>query len=176
MYGEFGRISYIAIKCNLAMKKISILLITVCMSFMSVSCGVTGSASVREPDPSVVAAIKDKDVSIVVNYIYPSTMSPRPTTDGYTLRIKDDKLNGFLPFFGTSNSGGYSINDGGFNFEDYPIVIKEKKSIEKVEWRFEAVSGTETEKITVTIWDNGTAEIFIQPNTKSSIRFSGELE
>lgn len=160
----------------LAMKKIFLLLISACMSFLSVSCGVTGPASSGEPDPSVIAAIKDKDVSIVVNYIYPSTMSPRPTTDGYTLKIKDGRLNGFLPFFGTSTSGGYSLNDGGFNFEDYSISIKEKKSIDKVEWRFDAVSGTETVKIVVTIWDNGSAEIYIQPNTRSSIRYAGELE
>lgn len=151
-------------------------LVVACLSLLPVSCGVTVFSDSEDRDPAVIAAIKDKDVSIVVNYIYPSTMSPRPTIDGYTLKIKDGKLNGFLPFFGTSTSGGYSLNDGGFNFEDYPITIKEKKSIDKVEWRFDAVSGTETENVTVTIWDNGSAEIHIQSNTKSPIRFSGKLE
>lgn len=158
------------------MKKLCYLFSVLCLSVLPLSCGVSASGGSEEQNESVAAAVKNKDVSIVVNYIYPTTMSPRPSTDGYTLKIKDGKLNGHLPFFGTSTSGGYSPNDGGFDFDNCPIRIKEKKSKDKVEWNFEAVSGTETERITVTIWDNGTADIFIQPYSKSSMRYSGEIE
>lgn len=150
--------------------------ITAAMAILALAaCGASGKAADQELSDLAATAFKTHDATIEVNYIYPLEFPARPSTDGYTITIKDGKMKGFLPFFGSSSMGGYSPNDGGFTFEDCPVRIKSTKGNDSVVWNFEAKAGTDNVRVSITIWNNGNAEIYLQPTNKSAMRYSGEL-
>ncbi|MCQ2167600.1 MAG: DUF4251 domain-containing protein [Bacteroidales bacterium] len=115
------------------------------------------------------------DVTIEVDYIYPQGAPAIPSSDRYRISIKDGKLDGYLPFFGTGSVAGFNPDDLSFHFEDCPVKIKEKKAKDRTVWKFDAESGCEKVPVVITIWDNGAAEIYIHSANRSSIRYSGQL-
>lgn len=147
------------------MKNIGKLSITAALLCLAI-CGATARQTSGEP----------RNATIEVRYIYPESGPSIPTSDGYTLSVKDSVLDGHLPFIGTSHTNvGFGSGDCGFTFEECPIKISEKTAKDRKEWRFDAASGTEKVKITVTVWDNGSADITIIPTGRSLMRYSGEL-
>lgn len=140
---------------------------------------VCAAAAGKTPDKeneTAKKAMETRCATIEVKYLYPLKGPSIPTSDGYTISLKDGRLNGHLPFIGESHSAaGYGSNDAGFTFEDCPVTISGKVSKHRHEWKFDAVSGNENVKVTVTVWDNGNADIMIIPAGRSIMRYSGEL-
>ena len=126
---------------------------------------------------AAVKAIKDRDLTITVNYIIPTGMPSINSTDGYSVTIKDGKINGYLPYFGTATTALVpGADEMGIRFEDCPIEINEntkKANKGKYEWSFKAVSGNETVDVNITLFTNGSASMSMTMSSRSSISYDG---
>lgn len=126
---------------------------------------------------AAVKAIKNRDLTITVNYILPTGMPAVNSTDGYSVTIKDGKINGYLPYFGTATSALVAgADEMGIRFEDCPITIQEnakKANKGKYEWSFKARSGHETVDVYITLFTSGSASMTMNMNSRSSITYEG---
>lgn len=124
-----------------------------------------------------IKAIKNRDLTITIDYIIPTGMPSESTIDGYTLSIKDGKVKTHLPYRGTATSAIiYGVDEAGIVFDDCPIEIKEdtkKASKGEYTWSFSAKSGNENIDVTITLFDSGSASITCIPTNRSVITYSG---
>ena len=115
------------------------------------------------------------DFTIDVNYIYPTSLPAYPSSDGYTLSVKDNVASADLPFVGESHTAVFSTDDIGYHFKDCPVKIKTRKKKNSTIYKFTAKSGYESVDVTVEIWPDGGADITCFTASKSIMRYSGEL-
>lgn len=151
------------------------------VSVMSASCGILAQINeenLKEAQGYVAKALDEHELAIEVNRILPSRGPAITSQDGYYLKVRDGKVNAYLPFFGTSYSAPIGTDDVGIKFEDCPIVIDDsqsKPSKGKYVWFFEAKCRMEKVYVTVTFWDNGSADIMCRPMNRSHMGYSGNL-
>lgn len=146
------------------------------------SCGVLSSIeseNAAEAAEYVTKALDEQELAIEVNRIMPMRGPAKQSYDGYTLKIKDGKVNAHLPFFGEAyTSMVYGVDSMGIEFKDCPIVIDDsqsKPSKGRYVWRFAALCGMEKVYVTITFWEGGGADIACNPTNRSSITYSGNL-
>ena len=115
------------------------------------------------------------DFTIDVNYIYPTSLPAYPSSDGYTLSVKDNVASADLPFVGESHAAVFSTDEIGYHFKDCPVKIKTRKKKDSTIYKFTAKSGYESVDVTVEIWPDGRADITCFTASKSIMRYMGEL-
>lgn len=156
-------------------------IVLLAVATMFASCGVLASIeqeNMEEAQGYVAKALENQELAIEVNRILPMRGPAIVSNDGYSLKIKDGKVNAYLPFFGTSFSAPFGTDDVGIKFEDCPIEIdnsQSRPSKGKYVWRFEARCRMEKVYVTVTFWDNGSADIMCKPLNRSNMNYSGNL-
>lgn len=162
------------------MKKIRFIALLAAAAFAA-SCGALASLeeeSIKEAHSYVAKALAEQELAIEVNTIMPSAGPSIHTVDGYYLKIKDGKVDSYLPFIGSSFSAPFGTDDIGFKFNECPISVNTKDSRPskgKYVWRFEAVNNNEKVNVTVTFWDNGNADIMCHSINSSIMNYSGNL-
>ena len=134
----------------------------------------------KELPPLVKQAVENQEMCIEIRTICPVGMPSFTTTDGYKFTVKDGKVNADLPFFGESHSAIIPGADNpGIIFKDCEADIRKDCSKAKKKgkflWQFSAYSGTDRVDVTVTFWDNGSADITCVSTSRSSISYMGEL-
>lgn len=163
------------------MKKIYFLILAVAaLSFTS--CGILAEAEQADLEMAkelVANALNHQELAIEVDQILPQRGPAIHSTDGYTLTIKDGVVDGFLPFFGESyTSIVYGVDETGLKFDKCPIVIDDSQSRPskgKYVWRFAARVGMEKVYVTVTFFENGSADIMCNPTNRSIMNYNGDL-
>lgn len=133
----------------------------------------------EDENPAAIKAIKAQDVTITVDMICPVGMPSISSMDGYTLSVKDGKVNAYLPFFGEVHSAMFAgADEPGIKFEDCPVELRvddSKADKGKYVWAFEAKSGSENVQVYITLFTNGSADINCSPSNRSSISYSGSF-
>lgn len=156
-------------------------LLSASILLISGGCGITGNAgSSSDEDKELVSiAVQEGNMTIEVTRIIPMGMPPRITHDGYKLSIKDGVVNADLPFIGTSRiATGYGTEPAGIVFKDAQVRIyvdDSKASKGRHCWSFEAKSGSDPVRVSITFWDNGTAQIDCVSTNRSTMGYSGNL-
>lgn len=125
--------------------------------------------------PKSVAEEVPDDFTIDVDYIYPTSLPSYPSSDGYSLSVKDNVASADLPFVGESHTAIFSPDEVGYHFKDCPVKIKIKKKKDSTIYKFKAKSGYESVDVTVEIWPDGAADITCFTASKSIMRYRGEL-
>lgn len=157
------------------------LLIAVMAAAALVSCSTMTPAERLQEEAENAAWVSEsitrQDVTIEVTHIYPQSMPAKISNDGYTVTVRDGKINGYLPFFGVSHVAVIpGVDETGIRFKDCPVSIYEDRSKiakGKITWRFNAKSGNDIVNVTMNIWNNGSADITCICDRKTSMRYSG---
>lgn len=93
----------------------------------------------------------------------------------YYLRIKSDSVYSYLPYFGRAYSVPYGGGEGlVFNAEmkNYHVDFN-KKGETKI--TFHAATSEGTYRFQIEIFTNGNCGIFVQPNNKQGINYTGQM-
>jgi len=97
--------------------------------------------------------------------------------DRYTLIIKSDATEAYLPFYGRAYSGTAYGGDGGIKFEvegvSYDINHNDKKTKTKI--KFEVKHKSENYDIFLTVYSNGNANLSISSNNRSNMTYDGKI-
>ena len=105
---------------------------------------------------------------------YPS----RETMNEYQIQFNGNKVSCRLPYMGNSHTASFGDDDISIVLDRQQVNYTDDFSdAGKGEYRFffQAVSGHNSWKFTVQIYDNGIAYIGCDCNNKDNIRYSGEV-
>lgn len=106
----------------------------------------------------------------------PTGMSSRLITDTYTFLVTKEKLVSDLPYVGrafTVNIGG---TDGGMKFQstDFTYTAEDAKNKRK-EIIMKPKDISDIQEIALTVYNNGTANLRINSNSRQSISYNGDI-
>ena len=95
------------------------------------------------------------------------------------LKIDNSNAEIYLPFFGTSHSGGAGYGtDGGIVFEGdlekYSVTFNDKKQLANI--KFTAKAKSEIFDFTLTIYGNKNANLNVSSNSRSNMSYSGKIK
>jgi hypothetical protein len=106
--------------------------------------------------------------------VIPSSGRQRFLTSEYTVSISKDTIVSYLPYFGRAYSATMGSTDGGIKFTsvDFDYKISERK---KGGWEISIhpKGGQDVQKLNFTVYNNGTAYLFVNSNNRQSISFNG---
>lgn len=125
-------------------------------------------------------ALQTGNLCVEVDHINPMRGPSIYSSDGYYLSIKDGVVNSYLPFFGVTHSAPiYGIDPSGIEFKNFPVEyfdVKSNPAKGRYEWSFVAKSGNEPVYVTLTFWENGSAQILCKPQNRTTMNYSGFLK
>lgn len=130
----------------------------------------------REKAGMVAESIESGRYRVGVRTAYPVRGGAVQVTGDYGLEVSGDSVTVYLPYFGR----GYTLPYGGgkgLNFKALTTeydVRKMKRGRTRVE--FSTRNDEDTYRFTVEVFDNGQVSIDVQPQQRSRISYSGELE
>lgn len=156
------------------MKKIAFLFLA---ALAVISCGALTTTPQEEAENAaeVAACLDDEAFVIDIDTIYPQIGIPIHDT-GYSITVKDGKVNSYLPFFGTSDTAIFSTDKSGIEFEECPVKLKKKKSKDGTDINFKALSGNTEWQVGIHVWSNGNCNITCVTSSKSIMRYDGKLK
>lgn len=135
--------------------------------------------SKKEKEAQKKAAVKElilsENYKIDVTSAIPMRGRSIPLTSSYSVEIRNDSIISHLPYYGRA----YSIPYGGGSGLIFKAPIKEytmeldKKG--KARIKFKARNPEDLYEFSVTIFDNGSADIDVNMQNRQSISFLGEL-
>jgi hypothetical protein len=106
--------------------------------------------------------------------VIPSSGRQRFLTSEYTVSISKDTIVSYLPYFGRAYYATIGSTDGGIKFTsvDFDYKISERK---KGGWEISIhpKGGQDVQKLNFTVYNNGTAYLFVNSNNRQSISFNG---
>ncbi|MBM6673952.1 DUF4251 domain-containing protein [Marseilla massiliensis] len=130
----------------------------------------------REKAGMVAESIESGRYRVGIRTAYPIRGAAVQVTGDYGLEVSGDSVTVYLPYFGR----GYTLPYGGgkgLNFKALTTeydVRKMKRGRTRVE--FSTRNDEDTYRFTVDVFDNGQVSIDVQPQQRSRISYSGELE
>ena len=148
-----------------------------------VSCGSSARISSEEKKANeqrlalaIQQKLNSKDYTIDVNYMIPIRAAARVLTSPYSLTVKNDTLKSHLPYFGEAHNIPYG-GDSGLVFEgkikDYKDngIKKDRHSIV-----IDIAIDGDVLCYTLTVYDNGQADINVTSRNRDNISFRGALK
>ena len=126
-----------------------------------------------------IAAVKERvesrNYEIEVNRALPMGAPSITLTYDYSLKIKNDSVYSYLPYYGRAYSIPYGGGKG-LNFraplKKYEMKIDRKG---RINIRFETQNSEDHFKFIINIYDNGSANIDVNMQNRQSISYYGDL-
>ena len=126
----------------------------------------------------VFSKVDSRDFSVIFNTAIPQRMQQVHLTSEYAIRIKNDSIFTFLPYYGVAHVAPYSTNEGGIKISEKITDFSEtlsRKGDAKI-LRFKTKSSTIQFQFYLNIFDNGTTTLQVSSYDKDPIHFYGELK
>ena len=149
-----------------------------------VSCGSSYRMTRAEQEAlaaDVAWSVDNMDMIIDITVIYPYRGPSKMTSREYSLVIHDGVARTRLPFFGESRTSViYGVDDSSIVLEDEPIqdlVVDRSKVQRKGQYDiyFTARRRQTMYYFTLSVFENGTADIQVTSPSKTPMHYSGEL-
>lgn len=165
------------------MKKLGLFLATLLVASMVFnSCKTTKDAATIEQETAQYnQAIEQGDFIFSADRVLPRRGSSRSLSTMYTVKISQDTLDVYLPYFGRAYSAPFNPTDGGFKFVstdfDYQVVAKKKGmyqvTITPKDIKNSDIRGT---ILRFDMGNNGYASLNVSSDNREPIGFSGTFK
>ena len=155
--------------------KTKLIITTMMMLFIMISCSITKTTP--ETVTLISKKIESKDFTIEVNYANPLRMLPVYLNSNYTLRIKNDSVFAYLPYYGVIHVAPFDSSEGGIKFgsliNDYEIITNKKNTGWDI--RFKVTPAMYEYSIYMTVYKDGKAIVSFNSYQQDPISFDGEV-
>src|SRR4030095_726247 len=134
----------------------------------------TGSLAAQEKDSAIKNMVEKRQFVFHAQTALPSTGGSRQLTSAYDLKVLNDSLVSYLPYFGRAYSTTYGATDGGLNFTstkfDYKASTRKKGG-----WEISIKPNdvTDFREFLLTISENGYGTLRAFTNNRQPISFNG---
>lgn len=143
---------------------------------MSIQAQNNKDAQKERIQQTVCEMLEARHYKVDVNYMNPQQGRSRALTDPYSLEVRNDSLISYLPYVGRA----YNVPYGGGKNLNFRTPISQYDMTEgkkgKKEIRISVSNDEDTYTYTLTVFPNGSTNIYVQPIHKQPITFSGKLE
>jgi hypothetical protein len=140
------------------------------------SCKSSGKMPDAAVQQKITQSIENRDFKIIVNQMIPMSGSARHLTSLYSLKLKQDSVFSYLPYFGRAYSVPYGGGQG-LTFDGVVEEYQQKRNAKGVyQISFKSKTPEDTYSFSVEIYDNGSSQIRVNSHNRQSISFLGEVE
>ena len=141
-----------------------------------VSC--SSSKTLPATVDKVTQKVQSKDFTISVDFANPLRGNQISLTPEYNLRIKNDSVFAYLPYYGVAYTAPYGTSDGGIKFsepaKEYNIVPNKKNNGWDIQFK---INTNEYQyDFFASIFNNGSTSITVNSSQRDAISFSGEIK
>ncbi|MDX1762026.1 MAG: DUF4251 domain-containing protein [Christiangramia sp.] len=158
----------------------AIISVMLCSAFIFVSCGSRSTTSDSEGFKELQELVSSRDFEIQNDWALPIgggniNLIGNPNL----IKIKNDSVEVYLPYFGVRQSGGnYGSAEGGINFEGKldNFEIEENASKGNIEVKFEAKENNENYDFIITLFPNRKTRTRVISSQRTSISYEGEVK
>lgn len=137
-----------------------------------------GSAVAQEANSSTLKNIlSSRSFIFKAQSAWPLQGTVVQLTNGYDMKVLQDSINTYLPYFGRAFNAGYGTNDGGFNFisKKFDYKLREKQ---KGGWEITIKPGDAKDIIEMnySVSTNGYATLQVISSNRQAISYYGIIE
>lgn len=129
---------------------------------------------------ALIKTITDKNIVIGISRIYPMDSPARNTSDGYTLRLINDSLSCYLPYFGSSKTPIYGGQNLAIEAREQKVDPQggydEKSDSYVYRIPFKNENTRDAWICSIQIFTNGAANIRMEGVSRDPISYSGKLK
>lgn len=142
----------------------------------STSCSSSRKMTDPEVKQKVSQAVENREYTINVNQMIPMMGRAQHLTSNYSLKIKNDSVYSYLPYFGRAYSVPYGGGQG-LVFDGVIVDYQQEINAKGVyQISFKSKTPEDTFVFSVEIYDNGSSQIRVNSNNRQGITFLGEVE
>ncbi len=120
--------------------------------------------------------IESKNYVFTAKYVQPLSGPIRHLTSEYDMKVIDDSIVTYLPYFGRAYSAPVNLSQGGIQFTstdfNYTIESKRKEWIIVIKPR----ESIDVRELTLRVFKNGSASLLVNSNNRQSISYNGVIE
>lgn len=144
--------------------------------FMFSACATTKTSPERIND--VTLKIQTSDFTIDVRQAHPMRGGSISLNSGYNLKMQNDSVFTYLPYFGVARSAPIGNTDGGIKIaepmENYQITTNKKDN----GWiiQFNAQKQGERYDFSLNIFNSGSSSITVNSAYRDPVSFNGEMQ
>ncbi|NLZ74112.1 MAG: DUF4251 domain-containing protein [Bacteroidales bacterium] len=120
--------------------------------------------------------LNSKQYIIEVRSAYPQSGRHINLTSTYSLIIKNDTIDSYLPYFGRAYSVPYGGGEGLIFQSQIKKYTVEKEKEDEIKIKIETVTPEDSYTYFISVYDNLSADISVHMNKRNSIRYQGSLE
>lgn len=125
---------------------------------------------------AVKEAVDSKTYEINVDRMHPIKGGSRTLTTNYSLKVRNDSVYSYLPYFGVAYSVPYGGGKGMIFNEPLTDYTTKKLKKGKVQVAFQTRSEGDNYEYSLTIYPNGSTTINVQATNRQSISYTGEMD
>ncbi len=142
-----------------------------------IGCKTGESLSKEEKVARIEKSIDSRSYTFVARTAIPTGMKSINLNSDYSLKVRKDSIDSYLPYFGRAYIAPMNPSEGGIKFisTDFEYKISEKK---KGGWDVDIQTNDTNgrSRLNLSISDNGNATLTASDNNRQSITFYGEIE
>jgi len=166
------------------MKTIRTTLLALAATLMLAGCGAFSQTPQEQAETaaSVVNAIQNQDIYIVIDRIQPMSFPQKETMDGYNLSIKDGILKCYLPYIGKANFSYPNEDAIAVDADNVPVNVKttmnppRRNCYALLEFNFQNRYNAEIFYVTIEVYQNGIAYIKVDSQYRDFINYTGHFD
>ncbi|QEC51652.1 uncharacterized protein DUF4251 [Anseongella ginsenosidimutans] len=157
------------------MKRIyPVLRITLCALLIAAAYLPAGAQDMDEAD--VKALIEDRNFVFKAQMALPMGGNSRYLTSSYDMKVSEERVITYLPYFGRAYRAPSDLTGGGIDFEseDFDYAVKERR---KGGWDVKITpnDAEDVRQMFLTVSENGSASLRVNSDRRQAISFNGYI-
>jgi len=148
--------------------------IAIIISALFISCSSTKPA-VKLNAGDIKDMVNNKNFVFIANRVNPLRGRSRQLTTQYDVRVKNDSLQSFLPYFGRAYQAPMDPSEGGIQFTstNFSYEVTENKGWDVI---IKPHDYNEVQQFLFKIFENGNATLNVTSTNRDPITFNGYVE
>ncbi|MBQ2214876.1 MAG: DUF4251 domain-containing protein, partial [Prevotella sp.] len=108
-------------------------------------------------------SLANRSFKIDMNYMIPNSMPSRNLEYGYYIRVNNDSIDAYIPFFGVAYRAEYGTDDGGLSYKG-PMASYQVSQVRKDLRQVNIIVKKHFDEILyqIDVFTNGRASIFVR--------------
>lgn len=142
------------------------------------SCGSAQNAAQKEAAAAKIRQqIQDFDFTFNATYAYPMGYKSIYLSPYYTVKVSQDTVKAYLPYYGRAYVAPMDPSRGGINFTSTKFDYRVKEGKKDGNWQVEIKTKDTDREILLNfdIWDNGSAKLDVTDPNRQPISFQGNI-
>ncbi len=142
------------------------------------SCGSAQSAAQKEAQAAKIRQqIQDFNFTFNATYAYPMGYKSVYLSPYYTVKVSQDTVTSYLPYYGRAYVAPMNSNQSGINFTSTKFDYRIKEGKKAGNWRVDIKTKDTDREILLSfdIWDNGSAKLDVTDPNRQPISFQGNI-